>query len=199
YTKLLKQQLAEKEALEKELRDYEATLRFILDPSSIPTRGTKVFFPPLATLRITQLFGKTVDSVRLYASGTHNGVDFAADVGTPVKAMLGGTVAGTGDTDITCAGASFGKWVLIRHKDGLASLYAHFSLIKVSAGDVVTTGQLIGYSGNTGYSTGPHLHISVYANAGVDIKQFPSKSCGGRTYTMPVAAINAYLNPLDYL
>jgi len=199
YTKLLKQQLATKDALEKELRDYETTLKFILDPKSIPSRGNKVFSMPLATVRITQLFGKTVDSVRLYASGTHNGVDFAADVGTPVKAMLGGTVAATGDTDLTCPGASFGRWVLIRHTNGLASLYGHFSLIKVSKGDVVTTGQLIGYSGNTGYTTGPHLHISVYANAGVEVQSLPSKACGGRTYTMPVAAINAYLDPMDYL
>jgi len=199
YQKILKEKLALKDSLEKELREYESTLKFILDPTSIPPRGTKVFSSPLASIRVTQLFGKTSSSARLYASGTHNGVDFAAAVGTPVKAMLSGTVIGAGDTDLTCSGASYGKWVLIKHNNGLASLYAHFSLIKVTKGQEVNTGDLIGYSGNTGYSTGPHLHLTVFAAAAVEVKNLPSKSCGGRTYTMPVAATNAYLDPMDYL
>ncbi|MFA5997095.1 MAG: peptidoglycan DD-metalloendopeptidase family protein [Candidatus Paceibacterota bacterium] len=199
YQKILKDKLALKDALEKELREYESTLKFILDPTSIPPRGTKVFAAPLNPLTITQQFGKTSSSGRLYASGTHNGTDFRASVGTPVKAMLSGTVIGTGDTDLTCAGASYGKWVLIKHNNGLASLYAHFSLIKVSKGQTVNTSDLIGYSGNTGYSTGPHLHLTVFAAAAVEVKNLPSKSCGGRTYTMPVAATNAYLDPMDYM
>lgn len=199
YSKLLKQKLAQKDALEAELRTYEQTLKFILDPTSIPPRGKKVFSQPLAVLSITQQFGKTSSSGRLYASGTHNGTDFRASVGTPVKAVLNGVVMGTGNTDTTCPGASYGKWVLIKHNNGLASLYAHFSLIKVSAGDTVATGDTIGYSGNTGYSTGPHLHLTVFAAAAVKIESRPSVACNGRTYTMPLAAINAYLDPMDYL
>jgi murein DD-endopeptidase MepM/ murein hydrolase activator NlpD len=199
FSKLLKQKLALKDALEQELRNYEQTLKFILDPTSIPARGKKVFSPPLAKLIITQQFGKTSSSGRLYASGTHNGTDFKASIGTPVMAVLDGTVLGTGDTDVTCPGASYGRWVLIKHSNGLASLYAHFSLIKVSRGDVVNTGEIIGYSGNTGYSTGPHLHLTVFAAAAVKVENRPSKACGGRTYTMPLAAINAYLDPMDYL
>lgn len=199
FQKTLKQKLALKDALEQELRDYESTLKFILDPTSFPPRGTKVFAPPLDTLRITQQFGKTTSSARLYASGTHNGTDFGASVGTPVKAMLSGTIIGAGDTDLTCPGASYGRWVLIRHKNGLASLYAHLSLIKVTNGQEVNTGDVIGYSGNTGYSTGPHLHLTVFAASGVNVESRPSKSCGGRTYTLPLAAFNAYLDPMDYL
>ncbi|MGB2580786.1 MAG: peptidoglycan DD-metalloendopeptidase family protein [Minisyncoccia bacterium] len=199
YQQILKQKVALKDTLEKELREYESTLKFILDPTSIPPRGTKVFSAPLDKVFITQQFGKTSSSGRLYASGTHNGTDFRASVGTPVKSMLSGTIIGVGDTDLTCPGASYGKWVLVRHSNGLASLYAHFSLVKVTNGQTVNTGEIIGYSGNTGYSTGPHLHLTVFAAAAVKVEKLPSKSCGGRTYTMPLAAINAYLDPMDYL
>lgn len=199
YTKLLNQKIALKNAFEKELGDYESTLKFILDPSLIPPRGTKVFESPLDTVYITQQFGRTSASGRLYASGTHNGTDFRASLGTKVYAMAGGMVAGTGNTDTTCNGASFGKWVLIRYENGLAATFAHLSQVKVSSGDTVTKDTVIGYSGNTGYSTGPHLHLSIYANAGVNIETLPSKACGGRMYTMPMAATNAYLDPMDYL
>jgi len=199
YQKALQQKLAIMEALEKEIHDYESTLKFILDPTSIPPRGTKVFSAPLDNMLITQNFGKTSASGRLYASGTHNGTDFRATAGTPVKAMQSGIIAGIGDTDLTCPRASFGRWILIRYNNGLASVYGHLSLIKVSEGQAVNVGDVVGYSGNTGYSTGPHLHVSVYASAGVNIENRPSKSCSGRTFRMPLAAFNAYLDPMDYL
>ncbi len=199
FQRLLKGKIALKKAFERELDDAESRLQFLLDPNSIPPRGTKVFSSPLDSIYITQNFGKTSASGRLYASGTHNGTDFRARTALQVKAMADGVVAGVGDTDVTCRGASFGKWVLIRYKNGLAATFAHLSLIKVSAGDSVSANSVIGYSGNTGYSTGPHLHLSVYANAGVNIKTLPSKSCGGRTYTLPLAAFSAYLDPMDYL
>ncbi len=213
FQKLLREAKALKDSFEKELTDYESQLMFLLDPTSIPTRGTKVFSSPLPDVTytscygsvvkaincLTQFFGKTIDSVRLYASGTHNGIDFRASVGTLTKATLSGTVIGTGDTDLTCSGASYGRWVLIRHNNGLSTLYAHLSLINVSEGQTVSTGQKIGYTGNTGYSTGPHLHLTVFASLGVSVKTLPSKSCGGRIYTIPLAAANAYLDPMDYL
>ena len=100
---------------------------------------------------------------------------------------------------MTCRGASFGKWVFIRYNNGLASTYGHLSLISAQKGDIVSAGTVVGYSGNSGYSTGPHLHVSVYADRGVTVKSLPSKTCDGRMYTMPIAAINAYLDPMDYL
>ncbi len=213
FQKLLREAKALKDSFEKELTDYESQLMFLLDPTSIPPRGTKVFSSPLPDVAytscygsavkaincLTQFFGKTIDSVRLYASGTHNGIDFRASVGTLTKATLSGTIIGTGDTDLTCPGASYGRWVLIRHNNGLSTLYAHLSLINVSEGQTVSTGQKIGYTGNTGYSTGPHLHLTVFASLGVSVKTLPSKSCGGRIYTIPLAAANAYLDPMDYL
>lgn len=197
YQKLLVDTLARKNSLEKELRDYESQLEYILDPSKLPNAG--IFSWPFDYIYVTQLFGKTVDSKRLYASGSHSGVDFRAAVGTPVRAMASGLVAGTGDTDRQCAGASFGKFVFIKYDNGLASAYAHLSLIKVRAGERVSRGTVVAYSGNTGYSTGPHLHVSVYAPNAAEIKSLASKACPGRVLTQPVAPINAYLDPMYYL
>lgn len=149
--------------------------------------------------------GKTVDAKRLYVSGSHSGIDFRAAVGTPVYAVADGIVEGVGDTDKTCPRASFGKWVFIRHTNGLSTAYGHLSLIKTTQGQTVKRGDLIAYSGNTGHSTGPHLHLTVYASNGVDgeegarIAQRPSTGCSGKTYTMPLAPTNAYLDPLVYL
>jgi len=197
YQKLLKDRLAQKNAIEKELRDYESQLKYILDPSKLPSAG--VFSWPLDYVFITQLFGKTVDSKRLYVSGSHGGVDFRASVGTPVKSMASGVVAGTGDTDVQCPGASFGKFVFIKYDNGLSSAYGHLSLIKARVGERVERGTVVAYSGNTGYSTGPHLHVSVFAPNAAEVKNLPSKSCPGRMLTQPIAPINAYLDPMYYL
>lgn len=197
YQKLVKDRLAKKEAFEKELRDYESELQYILDPSKLPNAG--VLSWPLDNIYITQNFGKTEAGKRLYKNGTHNGIDLRASVGTPVKAMADGVVAGTGDTDVQCPGVSFGRFVLIKYNNGLASTYGHLSLIKVNIGDKVSRGGIVGYSGNTGYSTGPHLHVSVYAKDAVDLKTLPSKSCPGKVLTQPISPINAYLDPMFYL
>jgi murein DD-endopeptidase MepM/ murein hydrolase activator NlpD len=157
---------------------------------------------PLDSVRITQYFGNTpfaTANPQIYSGHGHSGVDLAASPGTPVKAARSGVVLGTGNTDLTCPGASFGKWVFIKHDNGLSTLYAHLATILVSQGDMVQTGQLVGYSDTTGYATGPHLHFGVYASGGSEIASFPSSSCKGKTYTMPVGDLSAYLNPLSYL
>ena len=82
----------------------------------------------------------------------HTGTDNSAPVGTPVQAMAGGIVAFTGRLDIR------GNYVLIDHGWGIFTGYAHFSQVNVQAGDRVSVGQIIGASGNTGRSSGPHLH-----------------------------------------
>ncbi len=198
YQQMVADRQAKKAALEKEIFDYESQLKYTLDPSSIPKSGSSAWAWPVDKVIITQKFGKTSASKRLYVSGTHNGVDFGVPLGTKVKAMGVGTVIGTGDTDVTCKGASFGRWILIRYDNGLAATYGHLSVISVSKGQQVMTGDTVGYSGSTGYSTGPHLHISAYAADAVQVQDRPSATCGGRTYTMPIAPVDAYLDPMLY-
>jgi murein DD-endopeptidase MepM/ murein hydrolase activator NlpD len=199
YQKLLKNSQAQKAALEKEIFEYESKLKYILDPSSIPRAGTSPLAWPLDKVVITQLFGKTSASGRLYTSGSHNGVDFGIPIGTPVKAMGNGVVIGAGNTDEACPRVSFGSWVLIRYDNGLAAIFAHLSVIRVNEGQRVTTGETVALSGNTGYSTGPHLHVSVYPGDAVQVDNRPSNSCAGKILRMPLAAVNAYLDPMLYL
>ncbi|OHA17629.1 MAG: hypothetical protein A2664_03340 [Candidatus Taylorbacteria bacterium RIFCSPHIGHO2_01_FULL_46_22b] len=201
YQKLLKEKTALKNAFEDELLSFESELRLITDPSKIPEAHAGALNWPLETIFVTQYFGNTAfakANPQAYNGQGHNGIDFRASIGTPIKSAKSGEVTGTGDTDAVCAGASYGKWVLIKHDNGLSTLYAHLSVIGVSAGDSVSTGSVIGYSGNTGYSTGPHLHFTVYATQGVQIADRRSRVCGG-TYRMPIADLRGYLNPLSYL
>jgi len=199
YKKMLSEREERKKKFEREIDDFEAQLRAVINPNNFPTSGTRVLAYPIENVRITQKFGKTIDARRLYASGTHNGIDFAAPMGTPIMAALDGVVIGTGDTDRACRGASYGRWVMIRHSNGLSTMYAHFELIKVNEGQQVSTGDIIGYSGSTGYATGPHLHFGLFVSSATKIVDLPSKACPGAIFHIPVAPANAYLDPQAYL
>ncbi len=199
YKKLLVEQQKKRAAFEKDLRNFESKLQFILNPNLLPTPGSGVLAWPLDNVFITQLFGKTISAKRLYRSGSHSGVDFRASIGTEVKAMADGIVLGSGDTDDYCKGASFGKWVFIKYENGLSSTFGHLSLISATTGQKVKAGDVVALSGNTGYSTAPHLHVTVYASQGVRVATVPSISCNGKTFLMPIAPINAYLDPMLYL
>lgn len=196
YQKLLKEQLAKKEAFERELRNYETQLQFILDPSKLPKAG--VLSWPLDSIFVTQQFGAKTGPHRTYANG-HNGTDFRARTPLPVKSMADGVVKGIGDTDVSCPGVSFGKFIFIEYDNGLSSTFGHLSLIKVQEGQRVSRGEVVGYTGGTGRVTGPHLHVSLYVSRGVKMDTLPSKSCPGRILRQPIAAINAYLDPMYYL
>lgn len=107
--------------------------------------------------RLTSPFGYRSDpftGVRSF----HSGVDLAAPTGTSVKATLDGKIAETGFNRI------FGNYIIITHDRGYQSLYGHLSAIYVKRGQYVTQGAVVGAVGNTGYSTGPHLHLSIYKN-----------------------------------
>ncbi len=199
YKKLLAENKKKRDLFEKDIQDYESKLKFILDQNSLPNSDHKALSWPLDKIFVTQLFGKTVSSQRLYASGSHSGVDFRASTGTPVKAMADGVVRGVGDTDTYCKGASFGKWVFIEYENGLSSTFGHLSYISAKIGQKVLRGDVVGLTGNTGHSTGPHLHVTVYASKGASVQTLASKSCTGKTFIMPVAATNAYLDPMLYL
>ncbi|MEU6481105.1 M23 family metallopeptidase [Streptomyces sp. NPDC047017] len=94
----------------------------------------------------------------------HSGQDFAVPIGTDVSAAHGGTVVkagpnGGGD------GPAYGNAIVVKHANGLYSQYAHLSRIDVKVGQVVATGQHIAKSGNTGNTTGPHLHFEIRTTA----------------------------------
>ncbi|MEM9336318.1 MAG: peptidoglycan DD-metalloendopeptidase family protein [Patescibacteria group bacterium] len=205
YQRLLDEKQSAREQILAELRSFEAELQFILDPTTIPTPGTQVFQWPLKNIIITQYFGGTEFARRnpgIYGGRAyHPGVDFGAPRGTQLFAPLSGVVRATGNTDAVPGCYSWGKWTLIDHANGLSTLYAHQDLISVTPGQTVSTGEIIGYIGNTGFSTGPHLHFSVYATDGVSVRQFNEiktvTSCGPAS--TPVAATEAYLDPMDYL
>ncbi len=202
YQALIAQKQAEEAQFESDLRNFEAQLGLSVAAGSVPGAAAGVLAWPLDTIRITQYFGNTdfaTKNPQIYNGHGHTGVDFAAITGTRVLAVRGGVVLGVGNTDATCPNASFGKWVFIKHDNGLSTLYAHLSVISASGGQSVSQGDVVGYSGSTGYATGPHLHFGVYASSGSEIASFASSSCKGKTYTMPVGDIKAYLNPLSYL
>ena len=198
FRALLTQKQEERAQYEKEIFDFEANLKQKIDLTLVPTSRSGVLSWPLDSVRITQQFGKTSASGRLYVSGTHNGIDMGTPVGTPVKSVLTGTIAGTGNTGLQKGCKSYGNWVLIRHPNGLSSIYGHLSSVIVKKGDQVTTGQVVAYSGNTGYSTGPHLHLSIIATEGsIVAPNTASRTCG--KMPIPLAPLGAYLDPMEFL
>ncbi len=88
----------------------------------------------------------------------HSATDIVVSLGTRVKATSAGTVADTGYNSV------FGNYIILRHANGYQSLYGHLSSIAVKEGSSVAQGAVIGLSGNTGQSTGPHLHFSIFKN-----------------------------------
>jgi len=90
--------------------------------------------------------------------GFHPGIDLGVAHWTPIKASRSGTVTSAGWI------GGYGKAVVINHGNGFETLYAHNNEIKVRVGQKVSAGQLISYSGSTGFSTGPHLHFEIYKN-----------------------------------
>ena len=203
YQSIIAQKKAQEAAFEQALIDLQAQLQYIVNPADILKAGKGILKWPLDAVKITQHFGNTAFAMAGGYNGKgHNGIDFRAPIGTPIKASLSGVVVDTGNTDAVRGCYSFGKWVLIKHGNGLDTLYAHLSQIGVSPGQSVGTGQVIGYSGQTGYATGPHLHFGVYVSSATQIMKLgdaTNKKSPCSTAVMPIAPLSAYLNPENYL
>lgn len=145
------------------------------------------YLPPLRAPRprIDQGFGGNFshnDEQNRYA------LDFAADIGTPVFAARAGTVMQV-ESDFSKAGLKQEKYggranfIRILHDDGSMALYAHLAThgVHVRVGQRVVAGQQIGLSGNTGFTTGPHLHFAVQVNRGMRLVSIPFRMRGVRT------------------
>jgi murein DD-endopeptidase MepM/ murein hydrolase activator NlpD len=114
---------------------------------------------PVEDAKITSGFGYRIHPV-FRTKKLHHGIDFGVHTGTPVKSTADGIVTRAVSTD----SGGYGKLVVIRHMYGFSTAYAHLSSSKVRVGDVVKKGQVIARSGNSGRSTGPHLHFEVQYN-----------------------------------
>ncbi|OGF52427.1 hypothetical protein A3I27_00550 [Candidatus Giovannonibacteria bacterium RIFCSPLOWO2_02_FULL_43_11b] len=192
YQRIVREREIERAQILEDVRKIEDQLRLLIDPTSLPASRPGVLGWPVANPKITQNFGKTdfAKNTDVYNQNTHNGIDLRASIGTEVMAAESGVVKGTGNSDVACPGGSYGKWILIEHPNHLSTLYAHLSVIKVSTSQEVGRGILIAYSGDTGYTTGPHLHFTVYDARTVQMKS--SRVCGLLPY-------GGYLDPILYL
>ena len=167
----LYQEVADAEAaIQREINEKVEALRREEERRRIAeanrVRGTGEFrWPVPSGGTITSGFGTRLHPVyRVYR--THYGIDIAAAFGATIVASDRGTV-------ITSAyNSSYGNYVVISHGNGRSSLYAHMSTRRVSEGDVVQKGQVIGLIGSTGVSTGPHLHFEIAVN-GVRVNPVP--------------------------
>lgn len=117
------------------------------------------FRSPLNYLTVTCAYGWRIHPI-WGDKRFHSGVDLAGNQGDPIYAIASGTVTGAGYND------AYGYNVSISHGGGYGSMYAHMTSFTVSGGQYVNQGQVIGYVGSTGWSTGPHLHFEIYVNGG---------------------------------
>ncbi len=111
---------------------------------------------PVANPIMTDAYGYARDTVGV--SIAHKGTDFRASIGTPVLAINRGVVR---DNRVY---PTFGKIIIVDHGFGLYSMYLHLSKTRVNIGELVLPGQVIGFSGDSGYATGAHLHLTIRIN-----------------------------------
>jgi murein DD-endopeptidase MepM/ murein hydrolase activator NlpD len=184
YQNLLNDTLRKQEEIQQQIFDLEDKIKASIDPSSIEARPGTLSWPLEGVL--TQGYGYTAFSKKMYKSGFHNGIDISTKYGAPIKAARGGKILAIGN----CGKYAYGKWVLVEHDNKLTTLYGHLSSYGAfKTGDLVERGDVIGYEGSTGYSTGAHLHFGVYTSESIQVQ----KVWYG---TVP---IGAHLDPQKYL
>ena len=148
----LMQEIAQKEVELKEAKYDEYLAKLALQGENPPSNASWIM--PVSG-RLTSPFGMRVHPVLGYER-MHNGIDLAAAQGTPIYATRSGKV-----TTCSYQAGGAGNYVSINHLDGFSSIYMHMTHYVVSPGQNVSQGQLIGYVGSTGISTGPHLHFGI--------------------------------------
>lgn len=190
YQKQLAELEKQQEAIGKEIENMEEQLRISFDPSLLPAKRPGVFGNPVSgdngNNYITQEYGATKFAQRAYKTKFHNGIDFRAPIGIPIMAVEDGKVRVVGNN----GRIQYGRYIVVEHDNNLSSLYAHLSSQVVSNGETVKRGQIIGYSGNSGYAFGPHLHFTVYWTPSIEFKSMGS---------VGLVPIGTTINPIDYL
>jgi murein DD-endopeptidase MepM/ murein hydrolase activator NlpD len=141
--------------------------------------------------RIGSGFGMRYHPI-LHRYRMHEGIDFVAPTGTPVFASADGVIRSVRKSD------SFGKVIEINHGYGIITLYAHLSKIKVKRGQKVVRGEIIGLTGNTGLSLGPHLHYEVHLNnREVDPVSYFFKDLTAEEYEQVVARAQSFKKAME--
>lgn len=129
-----------------------------MDSDALKEALGELFANPLGgAWRLSSGFGPRPDPFTGVRS-QHTGIDMVAPMGTPILASMGGTVTASGYSSV------YGNYVIVSHGNGYQTLYGHMQKILAHKGARVEQGTKIGTVGNTGYSTGPHLHFTVYKN-----------------------------------
>jgi murein DD-endopeptidase MepM/ murein hydrolase activator NlpD len=150
---------------------------------------------PLKHIRITSPFTHRRFHPVLKRWKAHLGTDFGAKTGTPILAVADGKVIFSGWK------GGYGNVIKIKHADGYVSLYAHQSRRKAKVGEYVSKGEVIGYVGNTGRSTGPHLHLGIYKNGRpinpMQMVKFKSKGLWGKGKKAFLRRKNKYTKIID--
>ena len=207
YEQLLREKEAQKQQFNALVQDIESKIKKLIDPESFPSAQNSILVWPLDNIIVTQQFGGSdfaKQNPGIYGRPYHPGTDFGTPIGSKVKSVSSGKIRASGNTDAYPGCVAWGKWILIDHDNGLSSLYAHLSSILVSNGQSVTSGEVVALSGNTGYSTGPHLHLTVYATQGVEVGKYGTykpggAGCAATDASGPFADLDAYLDPMGYL
>ena len=188
----IKQSLFFTEMKELETKIIQGGLYILrVEAKNLPKKNTKLFQWPEDDYRVTQGYGCTsyarCGSRRgPYGGAIHNGVDMTSGYGSQIRAIGDGEVIANGTND------GWGNWVAVKHSPyDLVSVYGHMSAFEfIRVGTQVKAGDIIGYEGSTGFSTGSHVHLSVYKEFFTYIKEK-----NGQLYFN----YNNTINPKDYL
>ncbi len=155
YNALYDQIDAESDQVQNEINEKVAELERQMAAAVVGT-GTLIW-PTPSSYRVTSPFGMRYHPI-YHVNRMHTGIDIGASYGSKVVASDSGTVI------TSVYSSSYGNYIVISHGNGMTTLYAHLSSRLVSKGDTVSQGNVIGYVGSTGASTGPHLHYEVSVN-----------------------------------
>ena len=191
-TKLMNEYAADQRELEKLYAAEEeagkaivAEINRLMAESDVVPRAEGFIWPVTTSRKISSPQGNRVSPGNGIGSSNHKGVDICnVSYSSKIYATKSGKVliASMPYSDPDGGKSGYGNYVVIDHGGGMSTLYAHMSIVKVSVGQYVTQGDVIGVTGNTGASTGPHLHYEVHSTTMVN----------GR-------AVTVYENPLNYL
>ncbi len=192
YNTIVDQLEEERDAIENEIESLESTKIGELNLKDMPAFKHGLLGYPVKKVTFSQGYGKTAfaKTSKFYgSSGFHNGLDFAMPTGTSVLAAADGKVVATGNN----GRYAYGRWMAIDHGNGIVTMYGHLSSVVKSKGSTVKKGDTIAKSGNTGNSTGPHLHFTVFSAKSFEI--VPSKS----VKSVKDIPVGATVNPKNYL